>query len=264
MFRESIFFLEFKKPMEDLSGYQEPRVEIYPYESMKYTIIKNAGGGDCMFYVLANTFAIEDKNKDNAVLFFRRMMKQALEFVEQQHLNELGNTEDPETVYSTLLRMLEPEDLAKLNKNKTPYEQWQNYVNFEIPTSGAWGNQLLWSAWIRNPKNPYIDGNLFTLNCLMIDQLTKTNNRNYSRIICIPSVLQSNLPRFWFIVLRTKVNRKGNEGWGADHFVNLSLNGVKSELEHFPLVYTTKQINENLRGLLNYVGATSCLELLPK
>jgi len=253
---EEKFRLELEQTME--ASKNEGWVTLYPYASELFEEKDNAGGGDCMMYVLAHVFGISESA--NPVQFFRNNILEALNKYEHKFLRSHSENM-PETNYQLLISFLEDIDQQKVVGNSYK-EMWHYYLTKVIPTAGAWGNDLLWTAWLQNKDNPYANQDLYTLNCLIIDQLIPAKGM-LSSVNCMSSQAKSKKFQFWFIVLRTKTDR-GRSGFGrsGDHYVNLRLKGTKGILPSFPLIYTTEQINSKFGHYLRIIGVSSCLELV--
>jgi len=256
------------------------KVKLYPYQSESFELFDNRGGGDCLFFAFAKAFNVPPEREDAVVKLYRNITVQGLEELEDEQVKaempkifssgeeELKLTEE---VYGNLLALIEEEDIKQIPGDvSTSYQKWRYYKRNIVTRSCGWGNQMLWRAWMQSSSNEYKIPNLYTLNCLLIDQtVSQFGERGrpedqVSRVVCCSSDPENkSLPKFWFIILRTKVNRKNYEGWGADHYVNLKFKGIQGPLPSFPMIYTTDQVNIKYRKYLKFVRVTSCTELLP-
>lgn len=239
-------------------------VPLYELPNVPHTLIQNPAGGDCMMYVLAHVFNLIDvdqrdklfRTKDDQTIVghFRKGIQKALNSWAENKLKE-ENDNDRETTFAGLLYALEDEDRAKLNPQASAEEQWNYYVNKLVLTQRAWGNDLLWNAWLQYRENPYVEEKSYTLNCFMINRLQGIDigqSKTVSAPICLAvNDRQDNRFRYWFIVVRTTATEYNRtEGTGGTHFVNLQLQNVQGPLKNFPLIYTSEQITEAFRDYL--------------
>ena len=220
---------------------------LYALPEAKIILKSNPGKGDCMMYVLADLFELD--HTERVVKHFRSSLQEALR--NWMTVDNLINYQ-----YSTLVGMLEPEDQLLIDKTKDDKGQWNDYVDRVIPTSGAWGNELLWTAWLRNPQNSYIENGKYSLNCFMIDRLSPiAEGVNLSTPICFAQGERTDPFRLWFVVIRTTTTEGNNgKGYGGTHYVIAKLTDLKTPLPlplpSFEYVYTTQQILTHFRGYL--------------